>query len=156
MTPEGPLDYYRSQACVPQWRGFLHALGAEFEQALDPSDRARLMARIGARFAEAHPLPAVASLDALQAAANAVWSSLEWGYGSFEEQQDRVLIRHGASPLATVLGTGSACADGFLEGVYRQWFQAAGMSAGLDVRSGAAESADVSTFILSRTSDPVW
>ena len=152
MNPTVPLDYYRARSCAPQWRGFVRALDEEFGQALGEADRFRLMARIGARFAQAHPLPVVASLDALQAAANAVWSMLDWGYASFEEGQDQVLVRHGASPLAVVLGGDSPLADGFLEGVYRQWFQAAGMSDGLDVRSAGAESPDVATYVLSRTS----
>ncbi|KAF1686580.1 cellulose synthase [Pseudoxanthomonas broegbernensis] len=150
MNAPGPLDYYRSQACSLQWRGFVRALGEEFELALEEADRLRLMARIGTRFALAHPLPGVASLDALQGAANAAWAALDWGYATFEEQHDRVLIRHGASPLAAAMGGPSAFVAGFLEGVYRQWFRDAGMSPGLDVRAGAAESQDVATFLLSR------
>lgn len=152
MSSTEPLEYYRSHACAAQWRGFVRALGEEFERALGETDSARLMARIGERFAQAHPLPGAASLDALQGAANAVWSALDWGYAQFEEQPDRILIHHGASPLAAALGPSAGWSAGFLEGVYRAWFRAAGMPALLEVRATASASPDVATFVLSHVS----
>ncbi|WP_024869995.1 cellulose biosynthesis protein BcsD [Pseudoxanthomonas suwonensis] len=151
MNLNNTLDYYRSQSCSPQWRGFLRALAEEVAQGLDEDDQARLMARIGRRFAQAHPLPKAATLQELQAHVDALWSSLDWGFAVFEEQPDQVVIRHVASPLAAVLGQ-TSLATGFLEGVYREWFRAAGMSARLDVSTGATESPDVATFLLCRVS----
>lgn len=152
MTPPDLLDYHRSHACAAQWRGFLRALGEEFEHALPEADLARLMARIGERFAQAQPLPGAASLDALEGAANTMWSTLDWGFVAFEERPDQVLIRHAASPLSAALGVRATWAAGFLEGVYRGWFRAAGMAAGLDVRIADAGSQDLTTFVLSRVS----
>ncbi len=152
MNSPDLLDYHRSHACAAQWRGFLRALGEEFEQALPESDLLRLMARIGERFAQANPLPGAASLDALEGAANAVWSALDWGFVGFEEQAGQVLIHHGASPLAAALGSRAPWAAGFLEGVYRGWFRAAGMATGLDVRIAVVDSPDKASFVLSRVS----
>nr|WP_255681966.1 cellulose biosynthesis protein BcsD [Luteimonas sp. BDR2-5] len=152
MSASELLGYYRAHACPLQWRGFLCALGDEFEDALSDAELTLLMSRIGGRFAQAHPLPDVDTLDALQAALNAIWNARNWGYVVFEELPDRVLIRHGASPLASALGGERIWAAGFLEGAYREWFRAAGMLAGLDVRMAAPQSADVADFVLSRVS----
>lgn len=147
------LTHYRSRVCATQWRGFMLALRDEFQEALPEPDLFRLMARIGHRFGQVQVLPAVTSLDELLVSANAAWAALDWGYARFEEKDDRILIRHFASPLAAGLGH-AAWADGFLEGVYRTWFQAAGMANGLDVRASASTtpSPDSSLFVLSRIS----
>ncbi|MBN8797846.1 MAG: hypothetical protein J0H45_00570 [Stenotrophomonas nitritireducens] len=58
MNPAELLDGYRDRSCARQWRGFLQAMAAEFDQALPEEESARLMARIGQRFADAHGLAA--------------------------------------------------------------------------------------------------
>ncbi|MGV8960525.1 MAG: cellulose biosynthesis protein BcsD [Stenotrophomonas sp.] len=146
------LDYYRAHACSRQWRLFLLALAEEFDSALPEAELARLMARIGERFAQAHGLPLAATLEELQAAANAVWSQIDWGCVVFEESVERVCIHHAASPLSAVLGGKVGWHTGFLEGVYRQWFRAAGMLPVLDIRHTPSELVDVSTYTLSRVS----
>ncbi|ADV28249.1 hypothetical protein Psesu_2417 [Pseudoxanthomonas suwonensis 11-1] len=152
MTPDDLLDHYRTRSCAPQWRGFMRALCDELEHGLDEEDRARLMARLGERFAGDHPLPEVPTLDALQTAANAVWAPIEWGRAEFEEMEDRVLIRHFASPLAAAGGAGRPWLAAFLEGVYRAWFRAAGTASVLDVACTHADANHVDSFVLSRVS----
>ena len=51
-------------------------MAAEFDQALPEEESARLMARIGQRFADAHGLPPVATVEALQASVNALMSGV--------------------------------------------------------------------------------
>lgn len=150
MSPADLLDHYRSRCCSPQWQGFVRALCEELEQGLDESDRARLMARLGGRFAAAHPLPEAATLQALQDAANAVWAELDWGRVEFEEQPDCVLVRHGASPLAAAGGTGRPWLAAYLEGVYRAWFHAAGGAPVLDVVCTQADAGHVDSYVLCR------
>lgn len=150
MNSSAPLDYYRTHVCSRQWRGFLLALCEEFDSALPDAELARLMARIGERFGRAHALPAVATLEELQGAANAVWSSAEWGQVAFEELPEQVHIHHAASPLSALLGGRVGWDTGFLEGVYRQWFRAAGMVSVLDVRYLQSDTPDVATYTLSR------
>ncbi len=150
MNSSDLLDYYRQQACSRQWRGFLVALADEFDSALSSAELERLMSRIGERFGRAHPLPAVETLSDLQDAANAVWSSTDWGRVKFDEQAEQVRIQHAASPLSTVLGARVGWDTGFLEGVYRQWFRAAGMVSVLDIRCIHSDKTDVAIYTLSR------
>ena len=49
-----------------------------------------------------------------------------------------------------VLGARAGWDTGFLEGVYRQWFRAAGMMSVLDVRYLQSDHPDVATYTLSR------
>ena len=149
VNPTELLDGYRELACARQWRGFLRAMAAEFDQALPEEESARLMARIGQRFADAHALPPVATVEALQAAVNAVWADCEWGWAAFEERPDQLRIVHAASPLAAALG-GGRWHHGFLEGAYRHWLRGAGMLAVLDVRHLATGNRDISIFGVGR------
>jgi len=144
------LDHYRMQACSRQWRGFLQAMADEFADALPDAELARLMARMGERFALAHPLAPADDLAVLQAACNGIWSNLDWGSAQFSEQPGEVTIEHLGAPLSALLGAGASWAGGFLEGVYRGWFQAAGMLPGLDVQHLPGTSADVSRYVLAR------
>ncbi len=152
MIPTDLLDHYRSRSCALQWQGFIRALCEELEQGLDESDRSRLMARLGERFAAACPLPEVPTLEALQDAANAVWARLDWGRVEFQEQADHVGIRHFGSPLAAAGGRDRPWLAAFLEGVYRAWFRAAGTAPVLDVQCTEADVNHVDSFVLSRAS----
>lgn len=152
MDSSSLLDHYRTQACSRQWRGFLHAMAAEFADALPEAELARLMARMGERFAVAHPLAPADDLAVLQDACNRVWGELEWGRTQFSEQPDEVTIDHIGAPLSALLGGAAGWSGGFLEGVYRGWFQAAGMLPGLDVQPLAGATADVSRYVLARVS----
>ena len=150
MEPSQILGCYRAQACSRQWRGFLTALAGEFSDALPHGDLVRLMARLGARFAQAHPLGPVDTLEGFAAAANAVWSSIDWGLAAYEDGGDRLLIHHVASPLSAVLGAPEGWDTGFLEGAYRQWLRTAGMVPVLDVAHVPGEHPDLCTYMVSR------
>lgn len=146
------LDHYRLQACSSQWRGFVLAMAEEFMEALPEADLARLMTRIGERFARAHPLPQAVSLEDLERSANVLWSTLAWGQVRFQDQGDGVRIEHLAAPLTALLASQAGWAPAFLQGVYRQWFSQAGMLPALDVQPAAGGSADVSCYVLARVS----
>lgn len=150
MSASELLDQYRLQACSPQWRGFVLAMAAEFAEALPEADVARLMARIGERFARAHALPPVQSLAELEDAANAVWSCLSWGVVRLHEHSTEVVVEHVAAPLTAVLAQHGGWNLSFLEGVYRVWFREAGMLPSLDLEPMPDRSADVSRYVLRR------
>jgi len=150
MSTSAALDYYRSQVCAPQWRGFLRAMAAEFADALPGAELHRLMARMGERFAQSHPLPACDDLVQLQQACNQVWTAAQWGSVRFVEHPAQVSIEHLGSPLAALLGTDADWAGGFLEGAYRHWFNAAGMLPTLDVGHAGNGTADLQRYVLSR------
>lgn len=152
MIPTDLLDYYRSRSCALQWQGFIQALCEELEHGLDANDRARLLARLGERFSAAQALPEAATLEALQDAANAVWSRLDWGHAQFHEHEDHVRIRHVGSPLAAAGGPQRPWLAAFLEGVYRGWFRAAGTAPSLDVMCMEADVNHVDSYALSRAS----
>ena len=143
------LQGYRERACSRQWQGFLQAMAAEFDQALPEAESARLMARIGRRFADAHALPAVATLEALQVSVNAIWADCDWGWAVFEERSDHLCIAHAGSPLGVAVG-GVGWHHAFLEGAYCHWLRGVGMPNVLDVRYQPAESPDISLFTVAR------
>ncbi|WMJ67791.1 cellulose synthase [Stenotrophomonas sp. 24(2023)] len=152
MSASETLDLYRLQGCSLQWRGFVLAMAEEFKDALPEADVARLMARIGERFARAHPLPAVESLEALALAANAVWAGVSWGAVRMQDGGSEVVIEHLAAPLTALLVHHGNWNMSFLEGVYRAWFREAGMLPSLDLEPGPGGSADVSRYVLRRVS----
>lgn len=152
MSASELLDQYRVQACSPQWRGFILAMADEFAGALPDADVARLMARMGERFARAHTLPAADTLEALEAAANAVWASISWGTVTLRDGGTEVVIEHLAAPLTALLAHHAGWNTSFLEGVYRAWFRKAGMLPALDLEPGPGSSADVSRYVLRRVS----
>ncbi len=129
------LDYYRDRGCSLQWRRFLDAFAEEIADALTPHDQRLLLARVGRRFAEANPVPAVETLEALQDAFNAIWRPLDWGFVVCEEMSDRLRLNHYAAPLAVALPGCPDWSEGFLEGVYHAWFQQVGLLPGLEVRA---------------------
>lgn len=138
--PRSPIEpaYIHRLQCSRQWRGFLAALAEEFASALPPEELATLMARIGMRFAAEHPLPANDTVQALQDAMNRVWDSLDWGMAELGQSSEGMEITHRFSPVAAAFGEPHAdWASGFLQGVYQQWFDAAG-GAGLRVEVAAA------------------
>lgn len=105
----------------------MQAFASEFASALPPEDLRALMARVGARFAAAHPLPHCSTLDELQRGMSAVWSQTDWGWVNLAQTADHLDIHHTLSPLYAAFGSEHVqWSGGFLEGVYQQWFTQAG------------------------------
>ena len=126
LTPEIHAYLLQSQ-CVPQWRGFLHAMGAEFSGALPGDELRELMHRIGMKFAVQHPLPACKTLTSLQEAMTVFWQSIGWGWVSLAQDAMHLSIHHHCAPLVSAFGADHGeWTHGFLQGVYQQWFEAAG------------------------------
>jgi len=149
MTDLDPIQLYRTRACSRQWRGFVQAMAEEFAAELPPAELATLMARIGHRFAQGHPIGACTTLGEVEAAANRIWRDADWGQCRMAERPDGVQILHAGAPLAMLL-TGMDWGDGFLAGTYDGWFQQLGMLAGLGVRPDSADSPDLRRFLLAR------
>lgn len=149
MTVPDPIQLYRTRGCSRQWRGFVQAMAEEFAAELPGPELATLMARIGHRFAQRHPIGACTTLAEVEAAANRVWADAEWGQCRMAEQADGVEILHVGAPLPVLL-TGMDWNDGFLAGAYDGWFQQLGMLAGLGVRAESPDSADLRRFVLAR------
>lgn len=137
--------------CSRQWRGFLQALAAEFTQVLSPADLQELMARVGVRFACAHPLEACNTLPELQRGMTDIWRSADWGWVTLEQRQEQLSITHHCAPLLSAMSDGNAeWSLGFLQGAYQQWFDAAGAGS---LRVAPGESLDIwgsARFSLSR------
>lgn len=120
------LDYYTRHHASTQWRAFLTALAEEFETQLETAQLRELMARIGVRFADAHPAIACATLDDLASFFNKTWSSLDWGFVNLVEQSDYLAIEHFCAPLAAFGTAGAIWTPAFLEGAYQRWLHALG------------------------------
>lgn len=96
----------------------------EFAQQLAEGDLQALMRRLGARFAQASPLPDCNTLDELQIAMGRIWVGQDWGWVALEELPGSLRIQHYCSPLVTAFGPDStAWSPAFLEGVYQEWFR---------------------------------
>lgn len=142
--------YLERLQCSRQWRGFLEALGQEFASALPEPELATLMARIGTRFARSHALNPGDTLPALQDEMNRVWEALDWGVVEMHQSAAGVEIAHRFSPLAAAFGAAqTAWATGFLQGVYQQWFDAAGATALRVVPVAPADALGSAQFCLS-------
>lgn len=136
-TTDAAIDvaYAQRLQCQRQWRGFLKALGQEFAEALPAQELTALMARIGLRFAVQHPLSPSETLAGLQQAMNVIWESTSWGEVELSQSSAGMEVRHRFSPLVAAFGdAGAAWPVGFLQGVYQQWFDAAG-AGGLQVQT---------------------
>lgn len=128
-APSSAIDpaYLQQLQCSRQWRGFLAALGAEFASALPQQDLFMLMARVGMRFASAHPLAPSQTVEGLQAAMNQIWTAFDWGVVGLRQTQAGMEIWHRFSPLTAAFGEERGLwATGFLQGAYQQWLEAAG------------------------------
>lgn len=148
----GKTAHHLSQMqCSRQWRGFLQALADEFTQVLSTEELHELMARVGVRFATAHPLEACHTLPELQRGMTGVWRDADWGWVTLEQRQDQLSITHHCAPLLSAMDESNAhWSLGFLQGAYQQWFDAAGAGS---LRVAAGEPLDSwgsATFSLSR------
>ena len=72
-----PLD---GSALAESVMPFLGALAQELGGHLGPDGARTLMRRLGASIAQSHPLPPLELLPDLEAAMNAVWSAMDWGW----------------------------------------------------------------------------
>ncbi|WP_269509708.1 cellulose biosynthesis protein BcsD [Burkholderia sp. IMCC1007] len=134
---QGILEHFLERQVSLQWRGFLEALAGEFTDQLDRNELRHLMARVGMRFAAAHPLGPCESTDDLTAALNARWRDAQWGYAELSDERDFLRIVHYAAPLRA-LGNGHlAWSSAFLEGAYQGWFDSVGAT-GLRVTQDVA------------------
>jgi hypothetical protein len=126
------LEHLLERQVSPQWRGFLEALAGEFSDQLDQDELRQLMARVGMRFAAAHPLGPCESTDDLANALNARWREMEWATPSCPTNRHfcaSFITRRRCAPLgAGHLGWSAA----FLQGAYQGWFDSVG-AAGLRV-----------------------
>ncbi|WP_219210434.1 cellulose biosynthesis protein BcsD [Variovorax boronicumulans] len=142
-TTTSLIGYYERITCSAQWLDFTRALAAELSAGLPPEENRRLFFRIGERVAHGLPVARCGTLVELQAAINARWESIDWGFATLEESADRLSIVHACSPIAMAFGPDTTdWAAGFFEGAYQAWFQAQGSPAELRVRADAAPAAD--------------
>ena len=136
------LQYYERITCSPQWLEFNRALAAELGAGLPPAELRALFFRIGERVAQSMPVPRCDTLEQLQAAFNARWESIGWGFAALQDNGEHLHITHACSPLAIAFGEPSVddWAVGFLEGAYQAWFVAQGLPSTLFVRAMPHES----------------
>ncbi|MBU9296685.1 cellulose synthase [Burkholderia multivorans] len=135
------LEHLLECQVSPQWRGFLKALADELTDQLDRDELRQLMARIGARFAAAHPLPSCESTRDLATALNARWREAQWGYTELADEHDFIRITHYAAPLRALGNDNLAWSPAFLQGAYQCWFDSVG-AVGLHVVQQASPEND--------------
>nr|WP_175802240.1 cellulose biosynthesis protein BcsD [Burkholderia anthina] len=120
------LEHLLERQVSPQWRGFLQALAGEFADQLDHDELRLLMARVGGRFAAAHPLPPCESTRDLALAMNRQWRDAQWGYVELSDEREFLLITHYAAPLRALGDNSLVWSSAFLQGAYQCWFESVG------------------------------
>lgn len=130
-----------------RFRVFLRALAEELDAQGGASGRDALLRGVGRQMARMLPLPAVASMNALEMEMNDVLGAIGWGHTRLRLQEvDRyILITHTGLPRIGSAGDppGSWLAA-VLEGLYETWMsQQPGSDAGLVARRQPGTDANV-------------
>jgi len=129
-----------------QWPAFIAAFAGELAAGARPEAARAFLWYVGRRVASSTPLPPAETLGELEAAINAAWTALDWGWVRLLVGEDDIRIVHGAWP--ELAGTQGAeawpdTAAAILEGVYAAWFEAHGSPLGrtekVSARAGALE-----------------
>jgi len=115
--------YLESQRRDSNWSALLNPFLYEVFATLGEEQARHLLVNAGIRAGQDLALPACESIAQLELEANLHWSRLGWGLVTFIEHSDYLEITHECIP-AQAPEYGSL-AD-FLQGVYQQWFRAAG------------------------------
>jgi len=117
-----------------QWVHFLGAFSAEMQSQLSAEEYRELLRSMGARFGSTIDVGTQDTVEALQASINAQLRKIQWGYCNLADNGAQLVIEHHLSPLPKALDTDAVLASGFLEGMYEQWFHAAGAERTLTVK----------------------
>jgi hypothetical protein len=119
---QGAVRIGRQDVC---WQSFLRALAMQLDSVAGAAARDTLLRGAGRQMATLRPVPAVLSMDALEAEMNAVLDELGWGRCSLalQESERRVAITHIGLPTIGSAGepprTWLVAA---VEGLYEGWF----------------------------------
>lgn len=153
-TPEVRPAAVPQAAGVIQFRSFLRALAEEIDAQAGAEARDTLLRGAGHHMARLLPLPAVASMDALEMEMNDVLGAIGWGSTRLDlrEAERCLVITHSGLPrigsAGDPLGSWLSAA---LEGLYEAWMaQQPGSDPALVARRQVFGSPDVLTLHYSR------
>ncbi len=110
-----------------QWRGFVLALAHEVEAIMPPRSRDRLLRAVGQRMAQMRPIPATASMDALQIEMNEILAELGWGsvrLAAPDTERGMLLTHFGLPRIGAVGNPPGTWLAAVLEGLYSGWMAA--------------------------------
>lgn len=122
--PSGRTMSSGASSDAVQWRLFLRALADQVDHLAGAGERDELLRSIGRRMARMLPLPAVASLEALELEMNDALEALGWGAVSMrlDEAEPALMISHAGLPRIGSLGTPPGqWLSALLEGLYETW-----------------------------------
>jgi Cellulose synthase subunit D len=138
------LDYLLRERVSIQWAGFLQAFSAEMQTQLAPEEYRTLLKSMGKRLAAATELSPSETVQEFESVINAYLVSVRWGYVRLDDSGAMLTIHHYFDPLSTALGEQATVSSGFLEGLFEQWFHAAGAESAL----GVAHAPDHATAVV--------
>ena len=139
MTPIRNVDYKIHRDTSKQWRLLLGAVAREMTGG-EPYEACQEFAhRAGMRYAGLGPLADCTSIDELEAAINARWQLMDWGWINLVDHGNALLIVHHSASNGQLLADafdddGAGWVPGFLAGVYQQWLAGVGASERLRVK----------------------
>lgn len=139
MTPTRNADYKIHRDTSKQWRQLLAVMAQEMVSG-EPYDGCDDFShRVGVRYADHSLLPECTSLEELEAAINARWQLMDWGWINLTDQGKSLLIVHhgagnGQLPGDAFGDDSDGWIPGFLSGVYQQWLASIGAGERLRVK----------------------
>lgn len=108
-----------------QWRLFLRALAEEVDSLAGSTERDDMLRGVGSRMARLAPLPAVATLEALEVEVNDALAHLGWGEArlTLDEPARMLRVTHAGLPrIGSLQAQDGPWLSALLEGLYEAWF----------------------------------
>ena len=147
---EEGLEYYRRLRFSKQWERFLSALATEITTAYGPELCTSLLRAIGRRLATSTPIPACNTLSDMEAAINALFAEIDWGWLSITEAGRTLRIVHYEPPPFGDVEVAKRILGPTLEGMLTTWLQSQGADPALAARLSAADPPRSLQFIFGR------
>lgn len=129
VTETSDLRYLAARQFSVQWRAVMLAMADELFENFSAEEAWGFYRQIGLRVSQSVVLPAVTTLDELEASLNAVLAEMDWGYVSLSLAETAIAIHHRAYPgqhLEDASGHWRRAFAALLEGVYTVWLQSQG------------------------------
>ncbi len=142
--------YFASRQFAKQGRVILFGLARELYENFSPEEARGFLSQIGARIARDIAIPAVSTIDELEAEINVALAELDWGYLVIAVEEHAVVMRQYAFPGHVMSEEGAPAwrraFAAILEGVYTAWMHRQGGSTALYVKVTNDTGADVLEF----------
>lgn len=135
-NPTRTLSYYRGQQFSRQWRLFMGVLLKGLTATAGREDTEAFFDHMGKKMAQELRIGEQDTVEGLEAAINAHWQELDWGWCQFYAEPNMITIVHDAWPRLEGSAQGPWCAAlaSLLRGIYNEWLHGQGGAGEVSVR----------------------